>query len=137
MCFSGEEIGFEGTSGWTDCAGRGRDAWRRKRNCTRARRSRCVRLLHRPQRTRQSVGIRPTGNCAGDGGKAAALRVDHTQESEVVELLDRIMRDRARIDVVVNCIAGEDPMMSQWGSFWAADLRNGEEIVRPAILSTV
>ena len=73
----------------------------------------------------------------GDGGKAAALRVDHTQESEVVELLDRIMRDRARIDVVVNCIAGEDPMMSQWGSFWDADLRNGEAIFRQAILSHV
>lgn len=73
----------------------------------------------------------------GAGGKAVALRVDHTQETEVVALLDRIMRDHARIDVVVNCIAGEDPMMSQWGSFWDADLRNGEAIFRQAILSHV
>jgi NAD(P)-dependent dehydrogenase (short-subunit alcohol dehydrogenase family) len=74
---------------------------------------------------------------AGAGGQAVALRVDHTRESEVVQLFDRIKRDHARIDVVVNCIAGEDPMMSQWGSFWDADLGNGEAIFRQAILSHV
>jgi NAD(P)-dependent dehydrogenase (short-subunit alcohol dehydrogenase family) len=74
---------------------------------------------------------------AGAGGQAVALRVDHTRESEVVELLDRMKRDHARIDVVVNCIAGEDPMMSQWGSFWDTDLGNGEAIFRQAILSHV
>jgi NAD(P)-dependent dehydrogenase (short-subunit alcohol dehydrogenase family) len=73
----------------------------------------------------------------GAGGKAVALRVDHTRESEVIDLLDRIKRDHARIDMVVNCIAGEDPMMSQWGSFWDADLGNGEAIFRQAILSHV
>jgi NAD(P)-dependent dehydrogenase (short-subunit alcohol dehydrogenase family) len=69
------------------------------------------------------------------GGVAVAVRVDHSVEAEVEELLTRIERDRGRLDVVVDSVAGEDPMMSQWGSFWTADLTNGEAIFRQSILS--
>jgi NAD(P)-dependent dehydrogenase (short-subunit alcohol dehydrogenase family) len=69
------------------------------------------------------------------GGAATALRVDHTEEPEVRALVERIDREHGRLDVLVNCIAGEDPMMHQWGSFWKTDLNDGEAIFRQCILS--
>ena len=71
------------------------------------------------------------------GGKAVAVRVDHTVEAEVVELFKRVNREHKRLDVLVNGIAGEDPMMAQWASFWKTDLKNGEAILRQALLSHV
>src|SRR5262245_44274408 len=72
---------------------------------------------------------------AAAGGTAIPIRVDHTHEKEVEPLFERIDCERGRIDIVVNSVAGEDPMMSRWGSFWQARLENGEAIVRQAILS--
>jgi NAD(P)-dependent dehydrogenase (short-subunit alcohol dehydrogenase family) len=74
---------------------------------------------------------------ARDGGTAIAVRVDHTLESEAEALISRIDGEHGRLDVLVNCIAGEDPMMRQWGSFWKAHLANGEAVFRQAILSHI
>jgi len=52
------------------------------------------------------------------GGSAIALRVDHTVEREVEEVFGRVVRERGRLDILVNSIAGEDPLMAQWCSFW-------------------
>src|SRR5262245_37568469 len=52
------------------------------------------------------------------GGMAIATRVDHTVESEVEKLFGRVDREHGRVDVLVNSIAGEDPMMQQFTSFW-------------------
>ena len=71
------------------------------------------------------------------GGAAVPIRVDHTREADVTALFDRVDRDHGRIDIVVNCVAGEDPMMSQWGSFWDTDLTNGEAIFRQSVLSHI
>ncbi len=71
------------------------------------------------------------------GGKAMAIRVDHTIEEEVTALFERVQREHGRLDVLVNGIAGEDPMMAQWASFWKADLTNGEAILRQALLSHI
>ena len=71
------------------------------------------------------------------GGDAIPVRVDHTIESEVEALFTRIDRDHGRVDVVVNSIAGEDPMMAQWGHFWDADLQHGEAVFRQCILSHI
>jgi NAD(P)-dependent dehydrogenase (short-subunit alcohol dehydrogenase family) len=71
------------------------------------------------------------------GGTAIALRVDHTVASEVGSLFSRVEKDHRRLDVLVNSVAGEDPMMGQWGSFWDVDLTNGEAILRQALLSHV
>jgi len=71
------------------------------------------------------------------GGRAIAVRVDHTIESEVEALVSRIDGEQGRLDVLVNCVAGEDPMMRQWGSFWKADLANGDAVFRQAILSHI
>ena len=69
------------------------------------------------------------------GGTAIAVRVDHTIESEVEQLFARIDDEQGRVDVVVNCIAGEDPLMKQWGDFWKADLRHADTILRQSLIS--
>ena len=71
------------------------------------------------------------------GGVAVAVRVDHTREPEVEALFKRIDDERGRVDVLVNSIAGEDPMMHQWGSFWTTTLNDGDAIFRQCILSHI
>jgi NAD(P)-dependent dehydrogenase (short-subunit alcohol dehydrogenase family) len=74
---------------------------------------------------------------AAAGGTAIAVRVDHTVESEVETLFGRIDRDHGRLDVLVNSIAGEEPMMAQWGSFWKTNLKDADAILRQALLSHI
>jgi NAD(P)-dependent dehydrogenase (short-subunit alcohol dehydrogenase family) len=45
------------------------------------------------------------------GGRAVALRVDHTHEDEVANLAARIRNDAGRLDVLVNSIWGADPLL--------------------------
>ena len=74
---------------------------------------------------------------AAAGGTAIAVRVDHTVDSEVQSLFARVEQDHGRVDVLVNSVAGEDPMMAEWGSFWEVDLSNGDAIMRQALLSHI
>jgi NAD(P)-dependent dehydrogenase (short-subunit alcohol dehydrogenase family) len=85
---------------------------------------------HRPETIDETAEL-----IDGAGGAAIAVRVDHTSEHEVGALVERIDREHGRLDVLVNSIAGEDPMMHQWGSFWETHLENGEMIFRQCILS--
>src|SRR5215470_17884657 len=71
------------------------------------------------------------------GGSAIALRVDHAVEREVEELFERVVRERGRLDILVNSIAGEDPLMAQWCSFWKTDLKNAETALRQSSLVTL
>ena len=56
------------------------------------------------------------------GGQGIALRVDHTVEAEVQALVARIVGDHGRLDVLADSVAGEDPLMGQYASFWEVDL---------------
>lgn len=71
------------------------------------------------------------------GGTAVAVRVDHTVEPDVKALFRRIDRQHKRLDILVNSIAGEDPMMGQWGNFWEAGLKNADAIFRQALTSHI
>jgi NAD(P)-dependent dehydrogenase (short-subunit alcohol dehydrogenase family) len=71
------------------------------------------------------------------GGSAIALRVDHTVEEEVEALFATVERDHGRLDILVNSIAGEDPLMGQWCSFWKTDLKNAEAALRQSLLSHI
>lgn len=71
------------------------------------------------------------------GGSAIALRVDHTVESEVEQLFARLDRERGRLDILVNSVAGEDPLMSQWCFFWKTDLKNAEAALRQSLVSHI
>ncbi len=52
-------------------------------------------------------------------------------------LFQRVERERGRLDILVNSIAGEDPLMAQWCSFWETDLRNAEAALRQSLLSHI
>jgi len=71
------------------------------------------------------------------GGRAIPVRVDHTIESEVEALFTRVDGEHGRLDVLVNSIAGEEPMMGQWGSFWKADLNNADAVFRQSLVSHI
>lgn len=71
------------------------------------------------------------------GGSAVPVRVDHTVEFEVEALFQRVIRDHGKVDLLVNSIAGEDPLMAQWCSFWKADLTNAEVALRQSLLSHI
>ena len=74
---------------------------------------------------------------AAAGGLGIPVRVDHTVEAEVRALFNRIKRERGQLDVLVNTIAGEDPLMAGWTPFWKTDLENGLAVLHNALLSHV
>lgn len=71
------------------------------------------------------------------GGTAIAVRVDHTNEEEVKGLFRRIMRTQKRIDIVVDSVAGEDPLMGLYGFLWEADMKNADLIFRQGLISRI
>ncbi|MCM3880304.1 MAG: SDR family NAD(P)-dependent oxidoreductase [Vicinamibacterales bacterium] len=71
------------------------------------------------------------------GGTAIALRVDHTIENDVKALFRRILRAHKRLDIVVDSVAGEDPLMRQYGFLWQADLTTADAIFRQALTSRI
>jgi NAD(P)-dependent dehydrogenase (short-subunit alcohol dehydrogenase family) len=74
---------------------------------------------------------------AAAGGKAFAERVDHTHETEVKALFRRIIRAHRRIDIVVDSVAGEDPLMGLYGFLWEADLKPADTILRQGLISRI
>ena len=86
----------------------------------------------RPETIDETAEIINTGRRHG-----IAVRVDHTVETEVESLFGRVDREHGRLDVLVNSIAGEEPMMAQWNSFWKTNLKDGEAIFRQALLSHI
>jgi NAD(P)-dependent dehydrogenase (short-subunit alcohol dehydrogenase family) len=74
---------------------------------------------------------------AGAGGTAIAVRVDHTVEAEVEALFARVEKEQGHLDVVVDSVAGEDPMMGQYGWFWEVDLSKAEAILKQSLISHV
>ena len=71
------------------------------------------------------------------GGAGLAVRVDHTVESEVRALFERVEAEQGRLDVLANSVAGEDPRFGESTSFWETDLSQGLEILRHAVLAHV
>jgi NAD(P)-dependent dehydrogenase (short-subunit alcohol dehydrogenase family) len=69
------------------------------------------------------------------GGTAVAVRVDHTIESEVEALFQRVSREHGRVDILVDSVAGEAPVMGQWGSFWDTDLKDADAAFRQCLTS--
>ena len=69
------------------------------------------------------------------GGAAVAVRVDHTDEAQVAALFARVQSEQKRLDILVNSVAGEDPRMGGWQSFWKSDLSYGAEGLRQAVIS--
>ena len=71
------------------------------------------------------------------GGRAAALRVDHTSEEEVAGLAARIRSETGRLDVLVNSIWGADPTIDWGRRFWEIDLAGVRAYVDQTLISHV
>jgi len=69
------------------------------------------------------------------GGKAIAVRVDHTNEREVQALFRRILRRHERLDIVVDSVAGEDPLLKEWGFLWQANFEKADAMLRQGLTS--
>ena len=63
------------------------------------------------------------------------MRVDHTVESEVEACSRALPASTGGSTSLVNSIAGEDPMLGGWGSFWKTDLSHGADALRQSLLS--
>jgi len=73
--------------------------------------------MDRPETAEQTVAL-----IEAAGGRAVAVRVDHTQDEQVAALGARVRSEAGRLDVLVNSIWGGDPMVD-WGKrFWEIDL---------------
>src|SRR5439155_12151887 len=48
-----------------------------------------------------------------------------------------IDRKHKRLNILVDSLAGEDPLMRQSGNFWEADLKNADAIFRQALTSHI
>src|SRR6185312_2130750 len=55
------------------------------------------------------------------GGRAVAVRVDHTDDAQVAALAARVRAEAGRLDVLVNSIWGADPMLDWAKRFWEID----------------
>lgn len=71
------------------------------------------------------------------GAAAIAVRVDHTNEKEVIALFRRIMRAHKRLDLVVDSVAGEDPLMGVYGSLWQTDVKTADAVFRQGLTSRI
>jgi NAD(P)-dependent dehydrogenase (short-subunit alcohol dehydrogenase family) len=88
----------------------------------------------RPSPYRRPETIDETGAIiAAAGGKAIAIRVDHTNEAAVKSLFRRIMRAAKRLDIVVDSVAGEDPVMRKYGFLWQTDVTAADAIFRQTL----
>jgi NAD(P)-dependent dehydrogenase (short-subunit alcohol dehydrogenase family) len=69
------------------------------------------------------------------GGAAIAVRVDHTVERQVTALFHRILLAHRRLDIVVDSVAGEDPLLKRHGFLWQADLSHADAMFRQGLTS--
>ena len=71
------------------------------------------------------------------GDTAIAVRADHTSEREVTALFRRILRAHHRLDIVVDSVAGEDPLLKPHGFLWQADLSDADVMFRQGLTSRI
>ena len=72
-----------------------------------------------------------------EGGCGIAARTDHTVESEVARLFQRVHAEQGRLDVVVNDVWGGDEL-SEWGlPFWELSTAKGLEMLERAVHSHI
>jgi NAD(P)-dependent dehydrogenase (short-subunit alcohol dehydrogenase family) len=69
------------------------------------------------------------------GGTAIPVRVDHSVENEVEALFKQVDREQGRLDILVDSVAGEDPINSAYGWFWDVDLTNAAKGLENALVS--
>lgn len=91
---------------------------------TRAQRSE----MDRPETIEETVEL-----IEREGGRGAAVQVDHLEASQVEALVERIEREQGRLDVLVNDIWGGDKFIEWSTPVWQHSLERGLHMLRNAI----
>ncbi len=97
----------------------------------------------RSSRTNPRAGARPetieetADLVTGDGGRGIALRVDHTSESQVRELVARIRQDHGKLDILVNDIWGGDELTEWEKPFWELSIEQGLQMQQLAVYTHI
>jgi NAD(P)-dependent dehydrogenase (short-subunit alcohol dehydrogenase family) len=71
------------------------------------------------------------------GGRAVAVRVDHTRDKEVARLAAQVREESGRLDVLVNSIWGADPLIDWSKSFWEIDLAGVRSYLDQTLVSHI
>jgi NAD(P)-dependent dehydrogenase (short-subunit alcohol dehydrogenase family) len=71
------------------------------------------------------------------GGTGIAVQVDHTAESQVQALFERIKAEQTGLDILVNDIWGGDELTQFGTPFWQLDLGKGLSMLRQAVHSHI
>jgi NAD(P)-dependent dehydrogenase (short-subunit alcohol dehydrogenase family) len=69
------------------------------------------------------------------GGVGIAVRVDHGVDEEVRGLVARIARERKRLDIVADSVAGEDPTFPWPASLEKTDVSRGLALMQQAVFT--
>jgi NAD(P)-dependent dehydrogenase (short-subunit alcohol dehydrogenase family) len=88
--------------------------------------------MDRPETLEESVALIERA-----GGRAVAVRVDHTREEEVAGLARRIRAETGRLDILADSIWGGDPMIDWSKRFWDIDLGNLRAYLDQTLLSHI
>ena len=71
------------------------------------------------------------------GGTGIPVKVDHTMESEVIDLFHKIEIESGKLDILINDVWGGDPL-TEWGkSFGEHSLSKGLQMQRQAVISHI
>jgi NAD(P)-dependent dehydrogenase (short-subunit alcohol dehydrogenase family) len=71
------------------------------------------------------------------GGRAVAVRVDHTREEDVASLAARVRTEAGGLNVLVNSIWGADPQIDWGRRFWEIDLAKIHAYIDQTLISHV
>ncbi|MEU6314770.1 SDR family oxidoreductase [Streptomyces sp. NPDC047014] len=85
--------------------------------------------LDRPETIEQTAAA-----VTAAGGTGIPVRTDHSSQEEVRALVGRIAAEQdGRLDVLVNCVWGGDPLTDWEHPLWEQDLDRGLRLVRQAV----
>lgn len=85
--------------------------------------------LDRPETIEETAAL-----VTAAGGTGIPVRVDHGEPAEVRALADRVAAEQdGRLDVLVNCVWGGDPLTDWEHPLWEQDLGTGLRLLRRAV----
>jgi NAD(P)-dependent dehydrogenase (short-subunit alcohol dehydrogenase family) len=85
--------------------------------------------LGRPETIEQTAGA-----VTAAGGLGIPVRADHSRRDDVRVLIDRITAEQdGRLDILVNCVWGGDPLTDWEHPLWEQDLDAGLRLLRQAV----
>ncbi len=84
--------------------------------------------MNRPETIEETVEL-----IERDGGRGAAVQVDHLESAQVEALVARIEREQGRLDVLVNDIWGGDKFIEWSTPVWEHSLERGLRMLRLAV----